>query len=399
MFTSVTSIEELKQIFSEILFNKTNKVTKIADQSVLNGIAYGVSKVAQKAIKDIAIVESHLLPESAFGEHLDLIAERLGISPRFQESGSSSYLRVVATPGTIYTAGINSFNSSTGIIFDLEETTIIGDIGFSYLKIRSQNTGLKTNVDALSINKVSPSPLGHSYCINEYQAIGGRDLESDELFLKRIKEGPNILAQKTLNYILQVFLKFNPNILRVFYQGSDSTGKNVLALTTHNGISLTQKELSQLLINSQDYFSLSELKYYSEEFKGLKLINMQFFPVDISMRVQIEDGENSDIVRKNIQLRIQKILDYRFWTSTQKVQWDDLLLIAKTTKGVSYIDDSNFSPRIDLVVPKNQLPRVRGFLMLDLNGNIISDALGNLSPIYYPTKVDFNFQATVLSQL
>jgi hypothetical protein len=37
--------------------------------------------------------------------------------------------------------------------------------------------------------------------------------------------------------------------------------------------------------------------------------------------------------------------------------------------------------------------------MLDLDGTVISDLSGNLSPSFYPARADFSFQQTVLSGL
>ena len=59
MITKVNNtISFLKNLWVETFLNKTDKVTDITDNSVLNGVAYGTAKVAQKALKDIAIVEA-----------------------------------------------------------------------------------------------------------------------------------------------------------------------------------------------------------------------------------------------------------------------------------------------------------------------------------------------------
>ena len=101
MITKVLTVEQLKQIFLEIFINKTDKVSDISDNSVLNATAYGVSKVAQKCMKDIAIVESHIFPDSASGIYLDNSATLFGAEPRITSGvGSSTHLRVVAEPGT-----------------------------------------------------------------------------------------------------------------------------------------------------------------------------------------------------------------------------------------------------------------------------------------------------------
>lgn len=57
---TVNTIANLKNLWIEMFLNKTDRVSNIADGSVLNGVAYGTAKVAQKAIKDIAIVEAQI---------------------------------------------------------------------------------------------------------------------------------------------------------------------------------------------------------------------------------------------------------------------------------------------------------------------------------------------------
>lgn len=400
MFTRPTSRNELKEIFAEILFNKTDKVTKVSNNSVLNGIAYGVAAVGQKALKDIALIESHLFPDDAFDTYLDDIADKLGISARFGPSQSSTFLRLVGSKGTLYQKGIHTFTGSSGITFDMEEDVIIGDVGFAYTKVRSQDIGKIANVDPLTINKVTPVPAGHSFCINEYVGTGGRDLEQDDVFRKRIKEGANILARGTIAMITQVFMKINPNILRVFYQGVNSKGQVVLAIVTQNGIDLNGAELDALLDRGQEFFALTELKPVGRQSYGIQLTNIDYQAINISFRCELLPSYNPDEVRKNIQVRISKALDFRFWDSaTQKVEWDDLLQIVKTTQGVKYVPDTYFFPSSDITIDKNKLPRIQGFLMLSLTGDIISNITGTLSPVFYPNNPSFTFTSTVLSTI
>jgi len=399
MITKVMPIEELVQIFTEELLNHTNKVTKVSDESIVNGVSFGCAKVGQKAMKEIALVESHILPESAFGSNLDKIAIRLGISPRFDELGSSTYLRLVGSPGTVYTNTTHFFKSSSGITFELTNSVTLPADGFTYALVRSIETGSKSNVDPLSINIVSPLPIGHKYLINEARPVGGRDLESDELFLRRIKEGPNLLAKNTLSYLDQVCNKVDSNILKTLYQGSDSNGKNLISVVTQNGVALSNNELSTLLTKISPFLSLTDLQPYDENYVGVTLENSTWFPVDISMRLELDPTFNPDEVRKEIQIRILKYLDFRTWSNEDKVEWDKILLLVTTTKGVKYVADEFFFPQVDLEVPKNTLPRLRGFLMLDLDGNILQNISGTLNPVFYPTNPDFSFQATVLSSI
>jgi len=399
MYTEISTIEELKQLFIEGLLNHTNKVTKVDNLSVLSGISYGAAKTSQKAIKDIALLEARVFPDSAYSTYLDDVAENNGISPRFTASGSSCYLRLVGTPGTTYVQFINTFTGDGGIVFDLEGTVTIGADGYTYAKVRSQSSGVKTNVLGLAIKTVSPVPSGHQYVINEYKATGGRDAEDDNLFRQRIKNGPNILSRGTIAMLEQVFMKINSNVLRVFYNGIDSLGKVVLAVLTQNGISLTAAELNTLLLQGQEYFALTELKTFGTQTFGIYLQNQLFQPVDISFRVELFSSVNPDDVRKEIQIKFAKKYDFRYWDSTMRVEWDDLLQLVKDTNGVKYVPDQWFYPNNDVIIDKNKLPRFRGFLMIDLAGHIISNSSGSLSPVFYPNQADFSYAQTVLTSI
>ena len=195
-----TNQKERALIFIKTLLNNTDKVTKVTDHSVLEAHAEGVSKIAGKAEKDIILALSSLFPDNSYGDQLDICSDTFGVSTRFGSSGSSTYLRLVADVGTTYLAATNIFNSSKGIQFQLESDVTIGQFGFEYVKVRSIDVGVKTNVDSGSINSVNPQPIGHLYVINEYGAQYGRDVESDDLFRKRIKDGPNISSIGTSIY-------------------------------------------------------------------------------------------------------------------------------------------------------------------------------------------------------
>lgn len=398
MLIKPTTIEELKGVFIELLLNHTDNVTKVAPLSTLNGIAYGTAKLGQKTLKDLALVETHLFPDLAYGKYLDKVADDRGVAPRFKSSGSSTYVRVVGEPGTTYTPGVHEFTGNHGIKFDVETSFSIPADGFGYIKVRSQTGGEKSNVDPLSIVRVSPVPTGHSYCVNEFKATGGREEESDEDFRKRIKEGANILARGTISMLEQVFNKINNNVLRCYFGGINKSGQVVISILTQNGIDLTTSELNTLLLKGKDFFGLTELKPDCVNGYGIHLKNITWFPVDISARVRLEQNVNPDDVRKEIQIRLNKYFDYRYFNK-EKVEWDDLLEIVKRTPGVRYVLDNHFYPGEDIPIPKNTLPRVRGFLLLNADGSVIANTNGTLNPIFYPSQPDFSYQKTVFKSI
>lgn len=394
-----TSIER-KLLFLETLLNSTDKVSKISDNSVLSGVAGGVAKVAGKAEKDIVLAVSQLFPDSAFGDQLDQVALNFGIASRLGAIGSSTYLRITADPGTIYLANTHVFASTDGIRFELEADLTIGELGFSYTKVRSTTTGAATNVNSLTISQVTPNPSGHIDVINEYEAVGGRDIEDNNTLRIRIKDGANILARGTIAMLEQVFMNINSKVLRVFNQGSDRNGKVVVAIATQNGTDLTQTELDELLNKSAEFYSLTEYKPFGYNNYGIILKNIEYQPIDISFRADIDNSYNSDKIRVAIQTNISKYLDFRFFnTATQKVEWDNLLEICKNVPGIKYIADQYFYPRVDLTIDNFKLPRVRSFLMLNLQGQVISNYTGTLSPVYYPNIVDESYHQTVLNNV
>lgn len=398
MITKITPVEELKQIFLEIFLNKTDKVSDVSDDSVLNAIAYGNAKLTQRTLTNQAIIEGHIFPDSAYGEYLDNLAAIRGVAPRFGAVGSTTYVRVTADEGTSYIAGIHTFTSTSGIVFDLEESGVVGINGYAYLKVRSQQSGLNTNVDALSINKVSPIPQGHISVINEYAATGGSDQESDTLFRERIKTNMNQMSRTTLSYLEKVFMKINPRVLRLHKGGIDSDGKFNLIVVSVNGQNFTAAEFDEILSKSEEYLSLSELLREGSGF-ALKLNNVDWLPVDIEFRADIDPAYDIDSVRRNIQIQMNKLFDYRFWKYGDKIEWENMLYAAKNVEGVRYVPDTHFYPQADVNVPKYRLPRVRSFIMRDLDGNIIEDNNGVLSDVFYPNEEDRSYQESVLTMI
>jgi hypothetical protein len=381
LVTKIQSVSEIKQMLAEIFLNNTSKVTKISDNSVLNAFFYAIAKVAQKQTKDAAIIESQIFPSLASGEYLDKAAFITGGLVRLGAAGSSSYVRVKAEEGTQYSPGIHVFSSTRGVQFETTDFVTVGMSGFAYIPVRSLAIGSYTNVPAMTINSVTPTPTGHESCTNEYQAIGGRDNESDESFKLRINSFPNLQAKKTLQYVLEVFRLSNPNILRVVNLGF-SGGKVRLALVLENGSQLTRSELDSLLANSQEYLSITDSQVYGG-ISGVVLENIKWKNVDIDFRANFSNFIPVSQIRQSIQINITKHLDFRYWQTNRKVDWDDLLLITKMSNGVNYVPDEFFLPKQDIPVQSGELPRVRSFIMRDIEGNILFDSGVNLTPVFY----------------
>ena len=385
--TSAT-ITNLKNLFIEMFLDKTAKVSNVADGSVVNATAFGVAKVAQKAMKDIAIKEAQIFPDTATGVYLDKAAALYGVSSRKGALGSSTYIRVSANSGTVYDTSV-TFVNKNGIRFQVDEALTVGESGYGYVKVRSINAGYSTNVPPNSITNVSPQPQGHIECTNEYYAIGGRDSEDDETFRIRIKNNLNILSKNTIEYWTQTLSNIDDRVLKVMSAGLDEKGIYNLYVVSQNGIFFTEEELDTLLESAQGYFGISELNIEGKVV-GIGIKNIDWFYVGsergVDFRVQLQPDYDVSTVRQNIQVNLTKYLDFRFWTPGKIVEWDDLLDIVKKTDGVKYVPDEYFFPYYDQQVPANQLPRIRGFVMRDQDGNILYDSDSDLSPLFYPSE-------------
>lgn len=394
----ITTEKELEGIHVESFINNSgSKVTKVSDESVLRGLIRGNTKTAKKALKDIALAVSHLFPDSAYGTTLDEVAENSGIAPRFGAAQSSTFVRVIADEGTIYQQGVHVVSDNKGNSFDLQEDITIGSKGYGYVKVRSQQAGSSSNVDPYTIVNMSPEPSGHVGVINEYSATGGYDQEDDDQLRQRIKEGPDLLARGTISYLTQAFIKANPNVLRVIYEGVSSVGKVVLAILTVNGIDLTQDELDDILSQSGEYFSLTELNPIGTQSYGVELKNANYYSIDVEMRVELINLSLLSETVIDIQQKFSKSVDFRFWNnSSPKIEWDDLLTIVKNNSNIKYVQDQYFVPNLDITIPTNNFPRFRGFVMRDLQGNILIDQAGEIDPIYYSSDGDRSFIETVL---
>lgn len=395
MITKITPIQELKQIFLEIFLNKTDKVTDVSQESVLNGLAYGCAKIGQKCLVNQSVVEGHIFPDTAYGVYLDNLAAIRGVSPRFGASASSTYIRITADPGTYYQQAVHYFSSTSGLNFELEDDVVIPISGYTYAKVHCTSTGANTNVDPLTINKINTAPTGHIACTNEYRAMGGRDNEDDALFRQRIKDSINHLSRNTIAYLEQVFMSINSNVLRIHKGSVDLDGRLNLIVVSVNGADFTQQEFDEILSRSEEYLSLADLLKNGTNFV-LKLNNVDWLPIDVDFRVDIDSAYNVDSVRRDIQIQMNKLFDYRFWKYGDKVEWENMLYVVQNVEGIRYCPDNYFLPKSDINVPKFRLPRIRSFIMRDLNGNVIFDNNGVLNDVYYPNEIDGSYINTVL---
>ena len=390
------TISLLKNLFIELFLNKTDKVSDISDNSVVNATAFGVAKVGQKCLKDIAIVNARIFPDTASGNDLDVAASLFGVEGRKGALGSSTFVRVYAELGTVYPEGTKFININ-GIQFTSTYDYTMNNLsGYGYIEVRSTGTGSATNVEPNTITSVNPVPTGHISCTNEYYAIGGRDSEDDETFRIRIKNNLNILSISTREYFTQVFQSLDSRVLKVLNWGLSENGKLTLAIVSQNGINFTDEELEAMLEAAAPYFPLSDQDILGNVV-GIELRNVNWYYVGgetgVDFRIELSAGYNITDVAQRIQIAMTKYLDFRFWEPGQKIEWDELLSIVRQTAGVKQVQDQTFNPGSDESLLNTELPRIRRFVIRDLTGNIIFNNVpdegsenDDLVPIYYPSS-------------
>ena len=394
METKIYTRDEIKNQFIQVVLNHTNKISKISDNSVLNGISYGVASIVQKLMKDTALLESELFPEYAYGQYLDKIAQRTGVSPRQSYLGSSVWLRLVGVPGTSYNSS-TTFSTPDGIVFNIYDTVTIPDAGYCYVKARSVSTGAQTNVKANTITQISNAPSGHLYVINEVPATGGVDIEDDKSLFSRISQNFNNFAFDTLSKIRMVLTILNPLILDVKKLGTDSsTGKVKLGIVTVNGTQLTQEELKGLSERLTDYLSLSDLSIFST-IKHQSLIDLEMVQtvnLVLDFRVGLSNVD-LDLLRSKILIEITKLFDYREWKEGSSVSWSDIFYIVKSQEGIQNLPSKYFhlvqGDKVftsDIEVPSTKLPALKGFIMRDLNGEVYTRGKSTIIPYYYSSE-------------
>lgn len=394
MKTKVSSITELKGIVTEFILNETNKLSKLSVGSIFNAVAYGIAKIGQKALREIAIVESQLFPEYAVGNTLDIVAKRYGIFSRLGANQSSVYIYLYADPGTTYNKNSCSFTSNDGVTFVLNNNVTIDSNRYAYALATSVESGEKANVTPLSITSCINAPAGHKFCTNTFAAYGGRNVESDDEFRTRIENVTNSISTKTLDYLAQIALNFNSNILKFVHLGTYQ-GKTKLGIYTQSGSALSDAELTNLAIQMREYLSLSDISENLEQ--RVYFANVDYAPIDISLKLSyMSDIYSINDIYSAIQKKLVSYIDYRYLNTESNISWINLYELIKSTEGVINVNYGDFlvnGGQNDVVINKSLLPRFRQMLIYDLDGNsLLNTGITSYMPFIYPNYRDLNYE-------
>ena len=90
----------------------------------------------------------------------------------------------------------------------------------------------------------------------------------------------------------------------------------MLSILTVNGVDLTDDELNTILEQSGEYFSLTELNPIGTKSYGVKLKNATYAFIDIDFRGELFSGADLATVVSDIQQKLSKLVDFRYWDSS-----------------------------------------------------------------------------------
>ena len=105
-----------------------------------------------------------------------------------------------------------------------------------------------------------------------------------------------------------------------------------------------------------------------------------------------------------MQLAVSRLFDYRYWGVNEKVEWENILYAIRNVDGVRYVSDAYFLPNSDINITNYKLPRVRGFIVRDLDGGVLSDNYNVTNnyvwtDYFFPNTNDDNFQQSVIKNI
>lgn len=368
MIVQLKTIEELKREFLISFRNNCgDKVTKVMPNSVINGFAYGISKLVQKINRDAASIESKLFPEYANSTLLDEISQREGVPERNVASKSTALLLFIADENTVYSLG-TQVKSANGVTFTtLSELTIDAN-GFGFVFAESSLAGINQNVEANSINiMVSLPPIGHESVTNPVRTIGGADIESDFNYKYRILNAQNIFSKNTNAFYEALVRNFDSNVLRVISRNVNRIDNRFeMILVKNSGADFNSNELNNIKTQIKDYLPYSD---YGDNTIILSNVTWQY--IDIYAPIKLESGYVLSDILKQMQINVVNYLDMNSWEFGKKVDWDVLLQLCYNVEGVRDIDDVSFIPNTDIIVSGFSLPRLRDFTIKDLVSNTI----------------------------
>ena len=395
--TTIFTRDQLTEAFTTAFLSTNPTVTKVSPNSVYASLTSGIASLAQKTLKENALIESYIDPDQASGDRLNQIALQRGVPAR-QATGLAStvWARIVSIPPsednpTIYTTDM-VFTGSHGIRFRLQEgfTVTSGEGGaagdsrfFSYRRLVALSEGELTNVPAFTITRIEQPPAGHIAVVNDVPSFGGRDAETDDQLRYRIKNYANITAFNTIAKISILANAINDKVFRVYNLGKDATGKPLLGVITHNGEDLLSTELDALTEGVQSQVSLAD--------SLISFTNLTPNLIALSARLQLREGANAETVFNRVYTLIDSYLrDLVYRAETRLLDWVQLYNLITLDPDILTVSSDSFQPNGRIDLSDRRPVRLAAADFRDLNGNTLYDIQGGRFTTYYDEESDFN---------
>ena len=375
---------ELIETFNRVFLSTNTGITKISPNSVFASFSAGIAGLAQKMLKETALVETYIDPDQATGDRLDAIARQRGIPTRqTTRTKSTVWIRLHAEGGTAYTTE-HVFTGSHGITFNLMQGFTFPTNGtrFVYRQLQSTGGGLLNNVSVFSIDRIDNPPTGHVLAINDAPSFGGRDAETDDQFRYRIKNFTNISAYDTLAKISILANQQVNSIFRVYNLGKAVNGDARLGVITHSGEALTPDELTTL--NGLRVFA--PLSNSNLQFESLPAERL-----DITAVLELRDTEQTRDIADRILVRINNFLrEVVYNEESTFIDWVTIFNLINIDPGVISLSSDGFSPnsRIDI---SDRRPRQLGAIrFFNPNRQTLWSSIDPRFGNFYDLDSDFN---------
>jgi hypothetical protein len=359
MNTKPKTLEELKEeCIASLRAESDGRLTTILPDTVLDGIAWGMAKLAQHIITDTAYLESKFFPEFATENLLDAHATRIGLDPRRGATNSTVTLQFLADTEIdkrpTYPAG-TKVKTVNGQVYETVKTVKASENrGICFVDARSQKIGPVSAVDTGELTMlVDTAPTGHLSVTNVTLSVGGFAEEHDDLFRYRIQAAKHILSVNTAAFYEALILKLFPHVIRVRCRTIDMLhSKYIINVLRDDGSYFTTSELQEIKEAIQPYLPIHDI-----DAGKLDVKNFEYVYLYVYVSAQFDTTKTATL-KNTLNKKLNEYLDYRFWPEGQKVEWEELVRLFRNTDGIVEVNDSRISPPNDVVLSVEQLPKI-----------------------------------------
>jgi len=383
MNTKPKTLEELKEeCVAAIRSECSTKISTVLPNTVLDGVAWAVAKLAQHIITDTAYLETKFFPEYATGSLLNAHASRMGLEERRGMTNSSVILQFLCDPLydalPTYPKG-TKVKTAKGLVYEtIASVTVSEARRIAFVEARSQKTGPASAVGIGELTTmVDAPPYGHLSVTNVTMSIGGFTEEHDILYRQRILSARDLLSVNTSAFYEALIFLLHDNIIRVRFRTVDSrNSKYVINVLRNDGSYFTDVELNAIKTSILPYLPIHDI-----DGKNVLVNNFEFVNLYVFVSAQFDINRHEEL-QNELNRELNEYLDFRFWQEGQKVQWEELIELFRDIEGIIEVNESRVSPPNDIVLAYDQLPKVAlCTLQYEIVGEVVDQTIYLKPPI------------------